>query len=271
MGRENMGNNLLFKELGELRLIFIRFAAMLFLLVFILLSTSFVWIKLAMFGSTSVPVLVFGTPSLATELFTLMKDSLVPEGVPVITLGPFSPFIAPISIAFMAAFILSFPYLLFSLTRYISPALYDKERRSLSILLFSSTALFFLGCVFAYAVLIPYTFATLYSFAEPLGVTPFFSLDAFIGTVFGLTISAGLAFLTPIVMFLLSSAGLVPSAFWRAHWRVSILIVLLFSAIITPDGSGVTMVILSVPLMFLYGVGAMGSSIYNKGRTKITN
>ncbi len=259
-----MINRLLFKELGELRLILIRFAVLLFVLAFILLSTSFTWTKWTAFGAAkSVPVLVFGTPSLATQLFTLTKYHLVPEGVSVVALGPLSPFIAPISIAFMVAFIISFPYFLFSLMRYIAPALYGKERRSLFILYFSSVTLFFFGCVFAYTVLIPYTFAALYSFAGPLGVTPFFSLDAFIGTVFGLTVSAGLAFLTPIIMTALSSIRLVPSAFWRVHWRVSILIIFLFSAIITPDGSGVTMVILSVPLMFLYGVGAMGSSVYN--------
>src|SRR3989344_764043 len=253
------------KELGELRLIFIRFAVLLFILAFILLSTSFAWTNWTVFGTTKIPVLVFGTPSLSTQLFTLMKAYLVPEGVSIITLGPLALFLAPISVAFMVAFILSFPYFLFSLARYIAPALYERERRHLFVLFFSSVALFFFGCIFAQAILIPYTLTTLYSFAGPLGVAPLFSLDVFIGMIFGLTISSGIAFLAPIVMILLSSAGFVPAAFWRVHWRASAVLVLAFSAIITPDGSGVTMVILSVPLMFLYGVGAVGSFIYSKG------
>lgn len=230
----------LLRELGELRSIFIRFALVLFTLALLMLSV--------------------GNPSPATRLFTVMKTSLVPQEVSIIALGPLSPFIAPISVAFMVAFIVSFPYFLFSLMRYISPALYYKERRSLSFLFFSSTSLFFLGCIFAYVILIPYTLATLYSFAGPLGVTPFFSLDAFIATVFGLTVSTGIAFLVPVIMKMLSSVGLVPPMFWRVHWRASILVILLFSALITPDGSGVTMVILSVPLLLLYGTGVLFSS-----------
>lgn len=243
----------LLRELGELRSIFIRFAVTLFVLASIMLLA--------------------GTPSPATRLFALMKSSLLPSGVSVIALGPLSSFIAPISIAFMVAFILSFPYFLFSLMRYIAPALYDRERRSLSFLFFSSTALFFFGCIFAYTILIPYTLATLYSFAGPLGVTPFFSLDSFIATVFGLTVSTGIAFLVPIVMKVLSSIGIVPPTFWRAHWRASILVIILFSALITPDGSGVTMVILSIPLLLLYGAGVLISSRRAresiKGNTKV--
>ncbi len=230
----------LLRELGELRSIFIRFALVLFALALFMLSV--------------------GTPSIATHLFTVMKTSLIPQGVSIVALGPLSPFIAPISIAFMTAFIISFPYFLFSLMRYIAPALYDKERRALFILYFSSVALFFLGCIFAYFILIPYTLATLYSFAGPLGVTPFFSLDAFIATVFGLTVSTGIAFLVPIIMKVLSSVGLVPAKLWRSHWRVAMIVIVVFSALITPDGSGVTMAILSVPLLLLYGAGVLVSS-----------
>ena len=230
----------LLRELGELRSIFIRFALALLALALFMLSV--------------------GTPSIATHLFTVMKTSLIPQGVSIVALGPLSPFIAPISIAFMTAFIISFPYFLFSLMRYIAPALYDKERRALFILYFSSVTLFFLGCIFSYVILIPYTLATLYSFAGPLGVTPFFSLDAFIATVFGLTVSTGIAFLVPIIMKVLSSIGIVPATVWRTHWRAAMLIIIVFSALITPDGSGVTMLILSVPLLLLYGAGAVISS-----------
>jgi sec-independent protein translocase protein TatC len=241
-----MNSPTLLRELGELRSIIIRFAITLF--------------------AIAVGMLAFGTPSLASRLFLALKDHLVPQGVSVVALGPLSPFIAPISVAFIVAFILSFPYLFFLIARYLAPALYGSERRALFILLISSTALFFLGCLFSYTLLIPATFAILYSFAGPLGVTPLFSLDAFISSVFGLTISAGVAFLTPVVMIALSATGLVPPAFWRLHWRGAVATAIIFSAVITPDGSGVTMVILSIPLMLLYGVGIVGS-----GRALFTN
>lgn len=229
----------LLQELGEVRSLFFRFAVVLLVLAVLMLV---------------------GSPSLAMLAFAAMKAMLLPPGVTVVALGPLSSFVAPISVAFMAALIISFPYLLFSLLRYILPALYPAERRTVSSLFFSSLVLFFVGCAFAYFVLIPYTFAILYSFAGPLGVTPFFSLDSFIAGVFGLTISAGIAFLVPIVMILLSAIDLVPARLWRSHWRAAVLTVVIFSAVITPDGSGVTMVILSVPLLLLYGMGVLESS-----------
>lgn len=230
---------LLLQELSEVRSIFFRFAVVLL---------------------TVAGLMLVGSTPLALRVFTLMKAALLPPGVAIVALGPLSSFIAPITIAFMVSFIVSFPYLLYSLLRYILPALYPAERRTVSVLFYSSLVLFFAGCAFAYFLLIPYTFAILYSFAGPLGVTPFFSLDAFVAGVFGLTISAGIAFLIPIIMILLSASGLVSAHLWKRHWRAAMLIVVLFSAIITPDGSGVTMVILSVPLLLLYGAGALVSA-----------
>lgn len=225
---------LFLKEIGEVGSLLIRFVI------------ALAGISLLMF---------LGTPPLATQLFVLVQTALLPAGVSVVALNPWAPFVAQFTIAFMVAFIVSFPYLLFSLLRYILPALYEEERRTVSRLFTLALVLFFAGCIFAYFLLIPGTFAILYSFAGPLGVTPFFSLDSFIWTVFNLTIFTGVAFLLPIIMFMLSAIGAIPAHFWRTHWRGAVVTIAIFSAIITPDGTGVTMVMLSVPLLLLYGMG----------------
>jgi sec-independent protein translocase protein TatC len=186
-----------------------------------------------------------------------MKATLLPPGVTLITLGPLASFIAPITIALLVAFLVALPYFLFLLLRYALPALYPRERVALTTLFLSSVTLFFLGCAFGYFILIPNTFSILYSFAPELGVTPFFSLEAFVSAVFGLTTATGISFLLPILMLLLSQIHLVPAQFWRAQWRIAVAGVVIFSAIITPDGSGVTMVILSIPLLLLYGAGVL--------------
>jgi sec-independent protein translocase protein TatC len=202
-------------------------------------------------------VYTLGTPSLALQLFEYMRATLLPAGVTVVALGPLASFTAPIIIAFLVAFLIAFPYLLFLLLRYVLPALYPEERGALVRLFVLALFLFFLGCAFGYFVLIPSTFSVLYSFAAPLGVAPFFSLEAFVSAVFGLTVATGTSFLIPIAMHVLSGLRLVPAQFWRAHWRVALVSTIVLSAIITPDGSGVTMCILSVPLLLLYGVGAL--------------
>jgi len=88
-------------------------------------------------------------------------------------------------------------------------------------------------------------------------VTPYFSLDSFVSSVFLLTVSVGVIFLLPVVMVLLTRLSIVPSEWWLKHWRGAVLASVIFSAVITPDGSGVTMVFLFVPLMLLYGIGAV--------------
>lgn len=218
----------------------------------------------------SLPILWFGTPSLATEIFLSAKAFLVPPDVPLVVLGPVSAFVAPMIMAFLVSLLATFPYILYSFLHFIIPALYKKERKNLYIIVLPSLALFYLGCSLAYFIIIPQTFSILYAFASPIGVTPFFSLDAFISSVFLLTITVGLIFLLPVIMVMLTRLSIVPQKFWLKHWRGAILISLIFSALFTPDGSGVTMAFLFIPLIVLYGVGIVLSrkgSIQNLEKT----
>jgi len=95
----------------------------------------------------------------------------------------------------------------------------------------------------------------LYPFATTLGAVPFFGIDEFIYYVFGLMVAVGVMFLLPIFMVLLSYIGLVEPAFWKSKWRYALLFFLVLSAIITPDGTGVTMIMLFLPLVALYLFG----------------
>ncbi len=204
-----------------------------------------------------VSVPVFGAPSFAMKLFLFSKTFLVPEGVPIVALGPMSSFVAPIIMAFLVATLLSFPVGLYLIVRFLRPALRPRERKTLLRYIAPSIFLFYLGCAFAYFFIIPKTFSILYGFAPPLEVVTFFALDDFIASVFFLTIAIGFSFLFPVVMVTASRIGLIPREFWLLHWRGAVASVIIFSAIITPDGSGVTMILLSVPFMLLYGLGTV--------------
>lgn len=198
-------------------------------------------------------------PSFAMRGFLSAKESLIPAGVPVVSLGPVSSFVAPIMMAFLVALLVTFPFGLWSVVRFLRPALRPDERRTLSAYVVPALVLFYAGCTLAYFVIIPTTFSILYSFAAPMGVAPLFALDEFISSVFFLTISVGFAFLLPVFMAASSRIGLIPSGFWIRHWRGATLAAILFSAIVTPDGSGVTMAFLSAPLIVLYGIGVIAA------------
>jgi len=195
-------------------------------------------------------------PSYAVRQFLSAKETLIPGGVPVVALGPVAPFVAPITMALLVALLVTFPFGLWSVVRFLRPALRSGERRALARTIVPSLILFYSGCSMAYFIIIPRTFSILYSFAAPMGVAPFFALDEFISSVFFLTISVGIAFLLPVVMAISSRLGFVPRGFWLRHWRMAVFLAIFFSAVITPDGSGITMVFLSIPLIVLYGIGA---------------
>lgn len=199
--------------------------------------------------------------SLAVNAFLLMKQALIPPSVPVVTLGPVAPFVAPILVAFLLALLITFPSAIFFLGRFLAPALRPAERRTLFLFALPALVLFYAGISFAYFLVIPETFSVLYSFADPAGVVPMFALDQFLSSVFLLTILTGVAFLLPVVMAALGRIGLVQPVFWVRHWRGAVFATILFSAIVTPDGSGVTMAFLSGPILGLYAVGTVSAAV----------
>lgn len=195
--------------------------------------------------------------SFSAKFFEIIQKDLLPNGVDLIVTNPLSAFLAQISVSVFLAFLITFPFLLYRIIGYISPALYNKEKKAFLKILFPSFILFIIGGLFAYFVLIPPTFKILYSYTSAMGAIPFFAVNEFISSVFVLIFIVGILFLLPIFMLLLTKLGIIEAGFWKKNWRYAILIFLIFSAIITPDGTGITMLILSIPLAALYFIGVI--------------
>lgn len=200
------------------------------------------------------------THSFSALVFEKIKADLVPETVELVVLSPLTAFVAQIKVAFFLAFLTLFPFLLYSLAAYIRPALFAREKNILFMLLFSSTALFLSGCAFAYFIVIPSMFAALYRFADAIEAVSFFAVNELTTLVFAFMFTTGILFLLPVCMYLLSSHGFVEKEFWKRNWGYAFLTFLVITAIITPDGSGVSMTLLTVPLIALYGLGTVISS-----------
>ena len=207
--------------------------------------------------------------SFSSQFFKYLQQSLLPSQVEIVVLNPLNAFLTQIIIALSLAFILTFPILLYRLIKFISPALYEKEKKAVSKVVIFSVILFILGCFFSYLILIPSTFKILYSFATVLGASPLFTAYEFVSLTFVLVIAVGIMFQIPIFMVLLSSLGLVSSSFWKNNYKYIFLGFLIFSAIITPDGTGVTMLLLFFPLAGLYFLGY--SLSLKKKETKLKN
>lgn len=193
--------------------------------------------------------------SFSVLVFDRIQGDLVPAEVELIVTNPLSAFLTQVIISlFLSSFII-LPFFLYRLIKYLSPALSQTEKKKNIKVLLPSLLLFLAGCFFAYFLVIPATLKILYIYPVVMGVTPFFSVNEFIVFVLGLTIATGVMFLLPIFMILMSRLGIVDKNFWKKNWRYAVLIFLIFSAIITPDGSGLTMIMLSVPLFCLYFLG----------------
>ncbi len=193
--------------------------------------------------------------SFAAQFFKYLQENLLPPQVEVVVLNPLNAFLAQIMIGLSLAFIFTFPLLLYRVIKFISPALYEKEKKAVSKVVIFCVILFISGCLFAYFILIPSTFKILYSFASVLEASPLFTAYEFVSLTFVLAIAVGIMFQIPIFMVLLSRLGLVDTNFWKKNRKYIFLGFLIFSAIITPDGTGVTMLLLFFPLAGLYFLG----------------
>lgn len=210
----------------------------------------------------------FMVTPVAQSTIVRMQQDLVPQGVALVGLTPFDPFLAQAAMAAALAMLIVGPLLLVEVWRYVSPGLYQDERRAFGQLLWWGSALFLFGAWFSYAFVIPATFAGLYAFT-PAGLQSFFSLRDLVSLVCGMTVAAGFLFELPVVMMALVRIGLLSPSFWGRHWRHAVLIAVVVSAVVTPDGSGISMALLSLPVCVLYGAGWAGSRVMARHRAEL--
>lgn len=203
--------------------------------------------------------------SISVQVFNKVRGDVLPPNVQLLVTNPMSGFLSQVSLAIFLAFLVTIPLFIYKITLYLRPALHEHEKRVLTWILWPTVFLFFSGCAFSYLFLVPATFSVLYPFATNIGATAFFSLDEFIYYVFSLTFYVGIMFLLPLFMIMLSLMGIVKAELWLRVWRHAILLFLVLAALITPDGTGITMAMLFVPLSSLYFVGYYFAKKLTKG------
>ncbi len=148
-------------------------------------------------------------------------------------------------------FILSFPYILWEVWKFISPALYQNEKKHAKIFIFFSSLLFFLGVVFGYYVVIPMSVNFVATFTISPTVLNQFTLDSYIGMVKTSLLASGLFFELPIIIYFLTKLGLVTPNFLRTYRKYAIVLVLIIAAIVTPPDV-VSQTIVAIPMLLIY-------------------
>ncbi len=216
-------------------------------------------------GSLQVPMLLpaLGPTSdnVATQFFLAVKGYLVPDRVGGLPLNfsyqqPWDAYIVMFKVAFFLAIVVGSPFIVYEMGQFIGPALRPSEKRLIRRITLPILLLFIAGVTMCFVIVLPFTFNLLFSVQNLMGAN-FLVLYGtnFIDFVLLFSLAFGVAFQLPVVMYGLSAVGIVSADFWRRHWRVAAAGIFLFGAIITPDGSGVTMMFVSLPMLALYIVG----------------
>ena len=164
-------------------------------------------------------------------------------------------------------FILAFPYILLQLWNFISPALYEKERKNAKLFIFIASFLFFLGVLFGYFVVVPMSVNFFATFKVSDVVQNQFSFDSYIGMIKTSVIASGLFFELPVVIYFLTKLGLVTPQFLRQYWKYSVVIILIVAAIVTPPDV-VIQLIVAIPMLLIYELSIFISSVVYKNQQK---
>lgn len=193
--------------------------------------------------------------NISAQITNYMKTNLVPESVQLIQTAPGQAFFAQVYIAALVGIVIGMPVIIVELVSFIKPALKENEIKISRSISLPALGLFIAGCVFSYYFVIPYILEFLYRYGESAGLVTFLNIMDFVTFVLQFLLAFGFSFQLPIVMYAVSASGIIDADFWRKNIRYAIVIIVIFGAVITPDGSGITMWFVSIPMMALYMVG----------------
>ncbi len=207
--------------------------------------------------------------NIAAQITNYMKNNLVPEGVQLIQTQPGQALFAQIYVGALVAIVVGMPVIIKESVGFIKPALKEREIKVTRSIALPALALFITGCVFSYFLVIPYMLEFLYMYGDASGLITFLNIMDFITFVLQYLLAFGVSFQIPLIMYALSMSGIVGDNFWRKNIRYAILAIIVFGAIVTPDGSGITMWFIAVPMMALYFGGMI--IIGHKKRKKDLN
>jgi sec-independent protein translocase protein TatC len=192
----------------------------------------------------------------ANRIYALLARPLLaalPQGASMIATEVASPFLTPLKLSFILAFVLAIPYVLYQLWAFVAPGLYRHERRLVLPLLVSSTVLFYAGMAFAYFAVFPLVFQFFVEIAPP-GVTVMTDIRAYMDFVLSMFVAFGVAFEVPVALVLLARLGILNPDTLAKKRPYVVLWVFVIAAILTPPDV-FSQTFLAVPTLLLFEIG----------------
>ena len=205
-------------------------------------------------------------PGAIYDILAAPLTSALPEGTKMVAIGVVTPFMVPLKVTGMVAFVLALPYVLFQAWGFVAPGLYAHERRLGVPLIISSTVLFLLGMAFCYYFVFGQVFHFIASFA-PKSITPAPDIEAYLSFVLTMFMAFGLSFEVPVALVVMVKLGVVKVEKlreWRSYFIVGAFVV---AAVVTPPDV-ISQLALALPMCLLYELGIFAASWVSKGTTR---
>lgn len=194
----------------------------------------------------------------ANRIYTLLSEPLrakLPAGTQMVAIDVASPFLTPIKLALFTALILAMPVVLYQLWAFVAPGLYRHEQKLARPLLVSAVLLFYVGCAFAYFLVLPAVFGFLTGVA-PEGVAMMTDISRYLDFVLVLFLAFGFSFEVPVAVVILVLLGWVSVEQLRESRGYVIVGAFVVAAVITPPDV-ISQLMLAIPMCLLYEVGLL--------------
>lgn len=194
----------------------------------------------------------------ADELYSMLAGPLLrhlPEGSSMIAINVVAPFLIPLKMVLLTSIVLSIPWILYQIWGFVAPGLYQHEQKLVWPILVSSSALFYVGMVFAYFVVFPLAFG-FFTSTGPDGMTVMPDIGLYLDLVFKLFIAFGAAFEVPVLTFILIRAGITTPEALAAKRSYVIVGAFVLGMLLTPPDV-ISQVLLALPVWLLFEFGLL--------------
>jgi len=244
--------------LAEVRYRLVRIALVLGPLFGFLLFFELKRVTVAVLG-VSVP-LAYPWPNpfynVTAQVFLAMVAWMLPTGVQLLNVGVGDSIFAQMEIGLLLTLILGMPWIVHEVGAFLVPALRRNERALLRQIGIPATALFAVGTAVGILFLTPFTFRLLFLYVAAMKLEPVLGVQDFVTFALLYSLAFGVVFELPVFVYALTRLGVVRASAWRKHWRGAVLGALVFGMVVTPDNSGITMLLIATPMIGLYLGGA---------------
>lgn len=197
------------------------------------------------------------------KIITKPLADVLPDKSFMIYTGMPEAFFIYMKIAFFASLVLTSPFILYQIWKFISPGLLPQEKKYVLPFVLVSSALFIGGVLFGYFICLPPAFEFFVSFSSDF-LKPMFSLKEYLSLTLKFLLGFGVAFQLPVFLFFMTKIGIVNPRMLSKQRRYAILIIFVVAAILTPSPDALTQTLMALPLIVLYEIGIVVSRFAEK-------